>query len=259
MFLCISLRVITKRDSRITIPRRPTLHLTSSNNSKLMKCDLETTRMLSRATHHGSPVYIAAIWRCASRTTIYSSVSMGITFELRTCHIGLFRLLAMRYEYGTPLSASNASSNVILRRRKRFSRNRCPLSPWLVVRPRHSEPRLTASPVYVCIYSPFRPTPRWEVSTGLQLCFQSIIGRNSSTNSIFISSQSINQFSDVSTPDSCFPRRDIPAKLVSGKLDVHWFPVDQWVFEGFGPRIRVLRIKIPHTSLFPANSISIGS
>ena len=37
-----------------------------------------------------------------------------------------------------------------MRRRKRFSRNRRPLSPWLVVRPRPSEPRLTASPVYVC-------------------------------------------------------------------------------------------------------------
>ena len=224
-----------------------------------MKCDPTTTRMLSHASYHGSSIDIAVIWRCASRTTIYSSVSMLITFELRTRHIDLFRLSAIWDENGGPLSASNTSSDVAVRRRKRFSRNRCPLSPWLIVRPRHSGPRLTAIPVYVCIYSAFTPTPRWEVSTELQLCFQSIIGRNSSTNSTFIGSQSINQFLDVWTPDSCSPRRDTTEKLVSGKLDFHWFPVDQWVFEGFGPRIRVPRVEIPQKRLFPASSISIGS
>ena len=135
---CISLPVITMRDSGITVARRPIPQLTSSNNSKLMKCDLETTRRISRASYHGSSVDIAVIWRCVSRTTIYSSVSMVMTFELRTWHIGLFRLSAMRYGYGRSLSASNASSNVVLRRRRTFSRDWCPLTPRLVVRRRPS-------------------------------------------------------------------------------------------------------------------------
>ena len=209
MFPCISLRVITKRDFGITVPRRPILHLTSFNNSKLMRCDLATTRMLSCATHHGSPVYIVAIWRCASRTTIYSSVSMVITFELRTWHIGLFRLSAMRYEYGIPMSASNASSNVVLRRRRTFSRD---WFPRLVVRRRPSGSPLTASPVYFCIYSHFRPTPRWKVNTGLQLCFQSTIARNFPTNSIIIASQSINQFSSCLGLAFIFPASRHPRK-----------------------------------------------
>ena len=189
-----------------------------------MKCDLETTRMLSHASYHGSSIDIAVIWRCGSRTAIYSSVPMVITFELRTRHIDLFRLSAIWDDNGGPLSASNTSSNVVVRRKKRFSRNRCPLSPWLVVRRRPSGPRLTASPVYVCIYSRFRPTPRWGVSTELQLCFQLMIGRNFPMNSIFIGLQSINQFSRC-----------------------------------FGPRIRVPRIEIVQKSLFPASSISIDS
>ena len=165
MFPYISLQVITKRDSGITVERRPILQLTNSNNSKSMKCDLETVWMLSHASYHDSSIDIAVIWRCGSRTTIYSSVPMVITFELRTRHIDLFRLSAIWDDNGGPLSASNTSSNVVVRRKKRFSRNRCPLSPWLVVRRRPSGPRLTASPVYVCIYSRFRPTPRWGVST----------------------------------------------------------------------------------------------
>jgi hypothetical protein len=43
------------------------------------------------------------------------------------------------------------------------------------------------------------------------------------------------------------------------KLDFHWFPVDQWVFEVFGRRIRVSRIEIPHDNVFPENLIFIGS
>ena len=234
-FSYLSLRVITKRDSGITVARRPILQLTSSNDSKSMKCDLETIRRLSHASYHGSSIDIVVIRRCASRTTIYSSVPMVITVELRTGHIDLFRLSAIWDEYEGPLSASNTGSNVVVRRRKRFSRNRCPLGSWLVVRRRPSASPLTASPIYVCIYSPFRPTPRWEVSAELQLCFQSIIGRNSSTNSIFIGYQSINQFSDVWTPDSCFPHRDTAGKLVSGQLDFHWFPVDRWVSRCLDP------------------------
>ena len=97
------------------------------------------------------PVDIAVLWRCAPRTTIYSSVSMAITFELRTWHIGLFRLSAIRYEYGRPVSASSASSNVVLARRKTFSRDQCPLCPRLGVRRRPSGTPLTASSVYLCI------------------------------------------------------------------------------------------------------------
>ena len=169
-----------------------------------------------------SPVGFAVIWRWASRKTIYNLVSMIITFEPQIWHIGLFRLSAIRYEYGRPLSASNASSNVVLRRRKGFSRNWCPLSPRLVIRQRPSGPPLTASPVYVCIYSPFRPTPRWEVSTDLQLCFQWIRGRNSSTNSIFIGSPSIDHFSRHLGVEFVFPASRYPRKARYRRA---WFPL----------------------------------
>jgi hypothetical protein len=59
--------------------------------------------------------------------------------------------------------------------------------------------------------------------------------------------------------DSCSPHRETPRKLVSDELDFHWFSVDQWIFELFGCRIRVPRTEKPPESLFPANSISIGS
>jgi hypothetical protein len=45
----------------------------------------------------------------------------------------------------------------------------------------------------------------------------------------------------------------------SRKLDFHWFPVDQWVFEVFSRRIRVSRIEIPQNNVFSENSIFIGS
>ena len=48
IFICCT-RIITKRASGITVAKRPIPQLTSSNNSNLMKCDLETTRMLSHA------------------------------------------------------------------------------------------------------------------------------------------------------------------------------------------------------------------
>ena len=54
-FPCILLRVITKNDSGIIVTRRPIPPLTNSNNSKLMKYDLETTRKLSHASYHGFP------------------------------------------------------------------------------------------------------------------------------------------------------------------------------------------------------------
>ena len=41
-----------------------------------------------------------------------------------------------------------------------------------------------------------------------------------------------------------FPHRDTSEDLVSGELDFHWFPVDQWVFEVFRSRIHVLHIEL---------------
>ena len=213
-FPYLLLRVITKRASRITVARWPISQPTSSNNSKSMKCDVDTIRMLSHASYHGSSIDIAVIWRCALRTTVYSSVSMVITFELWTGHIDLFRLSAIRHEYGRPLSASNTSSNVVVHRRKRFSRNRRPLSWWLVVRPRPSGLRLTSSPVYAGIYSRFRPTPTWEVSTELHLCFQPIIDTNSS-NSISIGSRATEGLSRGLGPGFVFPISSYPSSHCS--------------------------------------------
>ena len=137
---------------------------------------------------------------------------MFFTFEMWTWHISLFRISIIRYEYERSLSASNASLNVVLRRGKIFSRYWCPRSPRLVVRRRPFGPPRTASPVSVCIYSPFRPIPRWEVSTELQLCFQSIIGRNFPTNSIFIGSPSISQFSRRLGVEFVFPASRYPGE-----------------------------------------------
>jgi hypothetical protein len=127
------------------------------------------------------------------------------------------------------------------------------------------------------------------------LFFQSRIGRNFPATSISIGSRSTNEFPrclgvgftfpasrslrkacfrrtrfslvpgrpmgfrGVRTPDSRFPHQDTPEKRVSGKLDFHWFSVDQWGFEVFGPWIRVPRLEIPQKNVFPANSIFIGS
>ena len=52
-------------------------------------------------------------------------------------------------------------------------------------------------------------------------------------------------FRGVWTSESCSPHRDTTGKRVYGELDFHWFPVDQWGFEVFGRRIRVLRIELP--------------
>jgi hypothetical protein len=62
-------------------------------------------------------------------------------------------------------------------------------------------------------------------------------------------------FRGVWTLDSCFPRRDTSEKLVSGELDFHWFPVDQWGFEVFRPRIHVLHIGLP---LLPSLRLTLG-
>ena len=50
---------------------------------------------------------------------------------------------------------------------------------------------------------------------------------------------------NVFSPDWCFPHRDTQENVFCGKVDSHWFPVDQWVFEVFGSRIHVPRFEIP--------------
>jgi hypothetical protein len=44
-------------------------------------------------------------------------------------------------------------------------------------------------------------------------------------------------------PDLCVPYRVTSRERVSGKLDFHWFSVDQWGFEVNGPQIRIPHIK----------------
>ena len=56
-----------------------------------------------------------------------------------------------------------------------------------------------------------------------------------------------------------FPMSRYPRNRVSGNLDFHWFPVNQWGFEVFRSRIRVPHVEIPQGNVFPAISISIGS
>ena len=73
-----------------------------------------TTRLLPIACYRGFSVNITVIWRCASRTTILSSLSIVIMFELRTWDICLTHLTAVEYVYRRYLAASNASSNVVL-------------------------------------------------------------------------------------------------------------------------------------------------
>jgi hypothetical protein len=51
-------------------------------------------------------------------------------FELRTWYTCLVRWTAIRYEYGRSLSASNASSNVVLLRRKDFLEIDVPYSSY---------------------------------------------------------------------------------------------------------------------------------
>jgi hypothetical protein len=119
------------------------------------------------------------------------------------------------------------------------------------------------------------------VNTGLQLFFQSRIGRDFPASSIWIGFWSTNGFSrclgagfvfpasryptitcfrrprfplvprrpmrfrGVWAPDSCSPHRSTPEKLVFADLDFHWFLVDQWGFETNGPQIRVPHIELP--------------
>ena len=44
---------------------------------------------------------------------------------------------------------------------------------------------------------------------------------------------------------SCSSHRTNPGKRVSGELDFHWFPVDQWVFEVNEPQSRIPHIELP--------------
>ena len=57
-------------------------------------------------------------------------------------------------------------------------------------------------------------------------------------------------FNVFEPPDSRVPRRDTPEKRVSSELDFHWFPVDKWGFEVFGPWIRVPASRYPRKACF---------
>ena len=109
-----------------------------------------------------------------------------IVFKLQTLNTCLFRLTDIREEYGRSLSAFNANSTIVMLRRKRFLTDWCLLDQWSIVRRRPFRKPLTASPVYVCIYSLSRPPAIWEVSTWLKLFFQSRIRRDFPTKSICI-------------------------------------------------------------------------
>jgi hypothetical protein len=120
-----------------------------------------------------------------------------------------FRLTPIRYEYASPLSASNASANVVLLRRKDVFRDWRPLQQRLVVRRRPSGTPLTASPVYACVYSlQTAPYMRSEHGTSVVRWIKNM-------------------------------------EKFSRELDFDWFPVDQWGFEAGGPQLRVPQIELP--------------
>ena len=80
----------------------------------------------------------------------------------------LFSLTVIWNGYRRSLSVSNASWYITSMPWVWMHRDWSPLYQRLVVRRRPSGPPLTASRVYVCIYSP-RPPPTWEVGARLQL------------------------------------------------------------------------------------------
>ena len=175
-FPYIFLRFITKRASGITVARRPIPQLTSSNNYLQLSVHVFYVCNVNMTHQPLSAVgHSIRIWK----------TSFSIQCKFKRC----------------------------LASGKTFSRYWCPHSLWLVVRRRSSWSPLTANPVYVCIYSPFRLIPRWEVSTKLQSCFQSLIGRNFSENSIFIGSLLINQFSRRVGVEFVFPASRYPREF----------------------------------------------
>ena len=141
-------------------------------------------------------VDIAVMCHYASPTTIFSSASIVFLFELRTPNICHLRLTAIGYEYGRALTASNASSDVVLLQKKRFSTDWRPLDPRLVVRQRPVGTPLTASLVHVCIYwvsrTPLSSQTRFPLASGRPM-----------------------EFRGVWTPDSCSPHRITPPPIVT--------------------------------------------
>ena len=105
------------------------------------------------------PVDIAVTWHYPSPTTIFNSAYTILMFEVRTRHICLFFLTAIRCEYGRSLTASNASSDDVLLKKKRFSTDLLLVDQPLGVRQYPFKTALTASLVYVCIYFLSRTPP----------------------------------------------------------------------------------------------------
>ena len=130
------------------------------------------------------------------------------------------------------------------------------------------------------VFTP-RPPPTGELGTRHQLFFQLGIWRNFPVKSISIGFQSTHRFArcgdlgimlpvlrypgqtcfrrtqfplapgrsmkfrGVCAPDPCFSHRDTSENRVSGKLDFHWFPIDQWGLETSEPQIRTPHSRLP--------------
>lgn len=77
--------------------------------------------MLFNVPYFDFPVDIAVMCHYPSPKTVFSSASTVLTFDLRTRNICLLLLTTIRYEYGRYLTASNASSDDVLLKRKIFS------------------------------------------------------------------------------------------------------------------------------------------
>ena len=99
------------------------------------------------------------MWHYPSPTTIFNSASTVLMFEDRTRHMCLFFLTAIRCEYGRALTPSNAGSDDVLLKKKRFSTDWLLVDQPLVVRQCPFKTALTASLVYVCIYFLSRTPP----------------------------------------------------------------------------------------------------
>ena len=158
--------------------------------------------MLFNVSYIDFPVDIVVMSNYASPTPIFSSAFIIIMFKLRTWHIGLLRLSAIRHQYGRSLTAANAGSYVVLLQRKRFSKDWRSLDQRLAVRQRHSGTPFTGNVVYVCIYSVCR-TPLFS-RTQFPLASSRPTG-----------------FRGVWTSDSCSPQQITPRTIVTPHT---WYP-----------------------------------
>ena len=209
---------MTKRASKIAVVSRPTLQFTSSNNAKLMKCNLRDYPAAFQCVSYWFPFDSAVIWRCTSPTTIFSPVSIAIVFERRIWTTCLIRPTAIRYEYGRSLTALILIPNVALLQTERFPTDTRPLDRRLVAHQRPTWTPLTTSFLYVCILSlPSEHLLSWEFDFhwfpveqwvfrvfGHRVCvphIEILLGDAFSARSIFIVFRSTNRFRGEWTSD----------------------------------------------------------